>query len=77
LELKRVSIPGEIPLNRALMRIRGIGNTLSVVATQVLSNELKLSKDVKVGELTDDQIAQIDAILSETSPSGKKLPFCG
>jgi len=63
-------IPGEMPLKRALLRVRGIGHTLSVAASKVLSSELKLAKDMQVGELTDEQIAAVDAVLFNINKYG-------
>jgi len=63
-------IPGEMPLKRALLRVRGIGHTLSVAASKLLSSELKLAKDMQVGELTDEQIAAVDAILFNINKYG-------
>jgi small subunit ribosomal protein S13 len=56
-------IPGEVPLRKALLRVRGISHSLASPAANILSSELKLDKNMQIGELTDDQIEKIDAIL--------------
>jgi small subunit ribosomal protein S13 len=56
-------IKGQVPLRRALMNVRGIGQSLAVPIASVLSSELGIAPDTKVGELDDAKIEKIDAIL--------------
>lgn len=63
-------IKGRVPLERGLLRVRGIGHSLAVSVTNVLAKELKIKKDIKVGELTDEQIEKIDAILFNLQQHG-------
>jgi small subunit ribosomal protein S13 len=56
-------IKGHVPLRRALMSVRGIGQSLAVPVSSVLSSELGIAPDTKVGELDDQKIEKIDAIL--------------
>ncbi len=56
-------IKGEVPLNRALVRVRGISHTLAVSAAAVLHNELSIDPKIRVGELSEEQIDRIDKIL--------------
>ncbi len=56
-------IRGQVPLKRALMRVRGIGQSLAVPVARVLASELGMSLDTRVGELDDAKIEKIDAIL--------------
>ncbi len=56
-------ISGSVKLKRALWYVKGIGSTLAVTASHVLSKELKLAPDMQVGELSDQQIEAIDKIL--------------
>ncbi|MDD5340608.1 MAG: 30S ribosomal protein S13 [Candidatus ainarchaeum sp.] len=56
-------VKGEVPLNRALIRVRGISHTLAVSAGAVLHNELAIDPKTRVGELSEDQIDKIDKIL--------------
>jgi len=55
---------GELPLRRALSRVRGIGHTLAVSASIVLQDELSLNPSLRIGELTEEQIEKIDHILN-------------
>jgi small subunit ribosomal protein S13 len=56
-------IRGHVPLKRALIRVRGIGQSLSVPIANVLASELGLKPDTKVGELDDAAIEKVDKIL--------------
>lgn len=56
-------IRGEVPLNHALVRVRGISHTLAVSAAAVLHQELSIDPKIRVGELSEEQIDKIDHIL--------------
>jgi small subunit ribosomal protein S13 len=56
-------IRGEVPLNHALVRVRGISHTLAVSAGAVLRNELSIDPKIRVGELSEEQVDKIDRIL--------------
>jgi small subunit ribosomal protein S13 len=56
-------VKGEVPLKRALVRVRGISHTLAVIASTVLHRELSIDPKTRVGELSEDQIDKIDNIL--------------
>ena len=56
-------VKGEVPLARALVRVRGISHTLAVSAGAVLHNELAIDPKTRVGELSEEQIDKIDHIL--------------
>lgn len=55
---------GEMPLSRALVRVKGVGERLGPVFNGVVSRELKLPGDIYVGELTEEQIDKVEFILS-------------
>ena len=57
-------IRGHVPLNHALLHVRGISHSLCIPVANVLSKELGISPDMQVGELDDAMIEKIDAILS-------------
>lgn len=65
---------GDVMLVKALPRVRGISHTLSISVANVLHRELSLDPKTKVGELTDEQIEKIDAILTNLHEH-KILPF--
>ena len=54
---------GEVPLRMALLRVRGIGHTISAAVSEVIHRELSISPKERVGDLTELQIEKIDAIL--------------
>jgi len=56
-------ITGHVPLKRALLRVKGIGQSLSIPASRILEREMKIDANIKVGELDDSQIEKIDSIL--------------
>jgi small subunit ribosomal protein S13 len=61
---------GNLPLPRALLRVRGFGHTMRHVAANAISKELNIPKTEKVGKLTDEQIEKIDALLTELHTKG-------
>lgn len=54
---------GKVLLKRALMRVTGIGNNLSVSVAALIDKELHISPNIMVGELSDEQIENIDKLL--------------
>ncbi|MCP4646711.1 MAG: 30S ribosomal protein S13 [bacterium] len=57
-------VSGHLILRRALLRVKGIGQTTRRLVADLISKELKLSPTVKVGTFDDAQIEKIDAILA-------------
>ncbi|MEM4358927.1 MAG: 30S ribosomal protein S13 [Candidatus Bilamarchaeaceae archaeon] len=55
---------GHLKLNQALIHIKGIGHTMSVAAARTIESKLGIPPTTKVGELTDEQIENIDEILT-------------
>lgn len=56
-------VRGNVPLKRALLRVRGIGATISVIISKIIKDELKISPDILSGELKDEEIESIDKLL--------------
>lgn len=56
-------VKGEVRLKRALCSVRGINHTLAVAASEVLNKELSLDPEGRVGDLSEEQIDKIDAVL--------------
>ncbi len=56
-------VNGEITLRRSLSLVRGISHTTASVASKVLEKELSLDPHGRVGDLTEQQIENIDKIL--------------
>lgn len=54
---------GELPLKRALLRIKGINHATAIPACKAIQNELGIAPETQVGELKDDQIDKIDKML--------------
>ncbi|MBN2121473.1 30S ribosomal protein S13 [Candidatus Micrarchaeota archaeon] len=57
-------VRGNLPLSRALMSVKGIGQSIRKVVAKAIAKELKIDSEVKVGTFTDEQIEKIDAILA-------------
>lgn len=57
-------VRGNLPLSRALMSVKGIGQSIRKVVAKAIAKELKLDPEVKVGTFTDEQIEKIDTILA-------------
>ncbi len=56
-------VKGQTPLKRSLLHVKGIGHTVAAAAARILHKELKISPDTRVGDLTEKQVEDIDAIL--------------
>jgi len=54
---------GHLLLKRSLIRISGLSHGLVSSVAKVIHSELGIPPDMKVGELTDEQIEKIDKIL--------------
>ncbi|MEM4389815.1 MAG: 30S ribosomal protein S13 [Candidatus Micrarchaeia archaeon] len=57
-------INGELPLWRALTRVKGIGDRLARVFSEIALSELHLPETTLLGELTDEQVERIEEIIS-------------
>jgi len=56
-------IKGEIVLSKALTQVRGIGVNLASAVAEIAAKELKIDKNEKIGNLTDNQIKKLEDIL--------------
>lgn len=64
---------GELPLSKALTRIKGVGVNLADSVADIVSRELKIDKHEKVGNLTDSQIDQLEEVVKNPSKYGVPL----
>jgi small subunit ribosomal protein S13 len=56
-------VRGHVQLKKALTYIRGIGYSLSIPVANVLHQELNIAPETRIGDLSEQQIEQIDKIL--------------
>ncbi|RLG18432.1 30S ribosomal protein S13 [Candidatus Micrarchaeota archaeon] len=63
-------IRGELPIQRALLQVRGVGERLSAVLGDVATEQLKLSDDTVIGLLTEEQMNRLEEILSNPAKYG-------
>lgn len=56
-------IKGEIVLSKALTLVKGIGVNLAEAVAGIAVKELKIDKNEKIGNLTDEQIKKLEDIL--------------
>lgn len=63
-------IKGQTPIKSALLRVRGFGHTTAKLASEVISREMGIAPDTKVGTFSDEQIERIDAILGSMHKHG-------
>ncbi len=54
---------GEVPLKMAIMKVRGIGHSCGLALSRVVSEKLNVPLTTQVGDLTEQQMSQIDSIL--------------
>ncbi len=55
---------GHVPLKRALIRVRGVGHTMSGILADIINTKLSISPDTQVGSISEQQVEKIDYILS-------------
>jgi small subunit ribosomal protein S13 len=63
-------VRGGLPLSRALMSVRGVGQSLRRSVAKAIAKELKVDSEIKVGKFSDAQIEQIDGILASIHEHG-------
>lgn len=54
---------GEVPLNQAILRVRGIGYTSGNAMSGIVAEKLSVPANIEVGDLTQEQLEQLDKIL--------------
>ncbi len=54
---------GEVPLNQAILRVRGIGYTSGNAMSGIISEKLSVPANIEIGDLTQEQLGQLDKIL--------------
>jgi small subunit ribosomal protein S13 len=57
-------LKGHLKLTRALTSIRGIGQSIGKVIANIATDELKVSADTRIGELSESQIEHLEQIIS-------------
>lgn len=71
--IKRIAgkdVSGDYVLTKALLRVRGIGKSLNRAVANIISAKLGIAKNVQVGDLSDEQIEKIDAIVTNLEKQG-------
>jgi len=63
-------IKGETKLRMALIRVKGIGVTLSSALTKIISNKFNISKNTMIGELSDEQVDMLMEVISNPNKYG-------
>jgi len=63
-------IRGNVTLRNALFHVRGIGHSLAQSVSNIVASETGIAPEMQVGDLSDSQIAQIDAILFSLQQHG-------
>ncbi|RME80194.1 MAG: 30S ribosomal protein S13 [Methanobacteriota archaeon] len=66
-------ITGDVPLNKALLRIKGIGHTVVKGITKLLETKVGVRGTDKVGQFDDETIEKIDKVLFAID--GSSLPL--
>ncbi len=63
-------IEGFWPLERALVRVRGIGVNLAHVLSIAIEKDLKISPKADVGELSEEQLLAIESVIKSPQQHG-------
>ncbi len=61
---------GDLPIAKALTRIKGVGLNLADSIANIISRELGMDKRELIGNLTDDQIDKLEEIIKHPSQYG-------
>lgn len=61
--LAEKDMPGSLQLKRALLSVKGIGQTLRYQVAKAINGKLKISPETKIGSLSEEQIEDINNIL--------------
>jgi len=54
---------GEVKMRNAVFRVRGIGHSLKNAVTVIIHKKLGIEPDFMIGNLSDEQIEQVDKLL--------------
>lgn len=65
-------IEGFWPLNRALSKVKGIGKNLGTIISYVIEKQLKIPKTTPIGELSEEKLLAVEAILKNPQEQGIK-----
>jgi small subunit ribosomal protein S13 len=63
-------INGNDKVAKALGRIKGIGANLSTAFADIIEKEMKIDRNEKIGNLSDDQLSKIEEILYSPQQHG-------
>jgi small subunit ribosomal protein S13 len=63
-------VKGQVSVRRALLAVRGISHTTANAAAQVLRRELSIDPASRVGDLSEEQIENIDKVLGSLQDHG-------
>lgn len=61
---------GSLDMPRALANVRGIGHNMSRALAIVIESELKIPISTNIGSLSEEQVAQVEKIITNPSASG-------
>jgi small subunit ribosomal protein S13 len=65
-------INGHDKVAKAIGRIKGVGSNLSESISEIIENEMHVPRDEKIGNLTEEQLAKVEEIVS--SPQNHGIP---
>jgi small subunit ribosomal protein S13 len=66
-------LKGEVPVRRALTRVKGVGDRLGPILGNIATEQMKIANDTVVGLLTEEQMKKLEDILSHPGKYGVPL----
>ena len=63
-------LKGEVPVRRALTRVKGVGDRLGPILGNIATEQMKIANDTVVGLLTEEQMKKLEDILSHPEKYG-------
>jgi small subunit ribosomal protein S13 len=68
-------IKGEVPLNRAIMKVKGVGIRLANIMSKIVYSEFNLPKNVVIGQLNDEEVEKLEEMLTNPTKYGVPTHF--
>lgn len=63
IRLAGADVFGETKLNRALMKVKGVGHSVGNALSRIISEKLSVPSDIDIGDLSEKQIEQIESMM--------------
>jgi small subunit ribosomal protein S13 len=66
-------VKGDVPMRKALYHVKGVGKRYADVCSEIAAKKLNVDENILVGKLSDAQLDEIEAIISNPLENGLPL----